>query len=396
MPSSKKALSSKQLNIHLDQATSTQRDVMNDILRVDLASEIKEFSQHIQDKIERLDERMRFVNYKFEDVRFWFKRYSISIIYLATILTLLEALMNSLDIESIHNAVLKIFLKFSPLLFSSLVSLIAALIKFNKYEDKIEDITRASEKCIITIAKLKEVKEELYFCKTVESFIKINDRFTRDIYTEYLDSNTNIERQLLDTDYAKYMKKVANNDIKRAEILVNRNKELDNIGRNSGWFLETYISKLLRKKSNPTLSYPAVQPPLDIEANLMEMENIMDRRKRCSLTAEHNKKNRPIPYRGGSPPPTRSQVNKITHHTRRKSLLIKEHICVKCRKMYITDENVERAACPYCYEHNLHQQNKILSPLSPLTSRDLNLNKHACDIQKRWRGYVTRKNKPLD
>ncbi len=80
MPSSKKASSSKQQNIHLDQATSTQRDVMNDILRVDLASEIKEFSQHIQDKIERLDERMRFVNYKFEDVRFWFKRYSISII----------------------------------------------------------------------------------------------------------------------------------------------------------------------------------------------------------------------------------------------------------------------------------------------------------------------------
>ena len=67
MPSSKKTSSIKQTNIHLDQATSTQRDVMNDILRVDLVSEIKEFSQHIQDKIERLDERMRFVNYKFED-----------------------------------------------------------------------------------------------------------------------------------------------------------------------------------------------------------------------------------------------------------------------------------------------------------------------------------------
>ena len=140
MPGSKKTSLVKQPNIHMDQATSTQRDVMNDILRVDLVSEITEFSKHIQDKIERLDERMRFVNYKFEDVRYWFKRYSISIIYLATLLTLIEALMNSLDIESLQNTMLKNFLKFSPLLFSSLVSLIAALIKFNKYEDKIEDI----------------------------------------------------------------------------------------------------------------------------------------------------------------------------------------------------------------------------------------------------------------
>lgn len=396
MPNSKKSSSIKQTNVVLDQATSTQRDVMNDILRVDLVSEIKEFSEHVQDKIERLDERMRFVNYKFEDVRFWFKRYSISIIYLATILTLLEALMNSIDIESIQNPALENFLKFSPLLFSSLVSLIAALIKFNKYEDKIEDITRATEKCIITIAKLKEVKEELYFCKTVDNFIKINDRFTRDIYTEYLDSNTNIERQLLDTDYAKYMKKVANNDIKRAEILVNRNKELDNIGKNSNWFLETYIAKLLRKKSNPALSYPAVQAPVDEEANFMEMKNIMERGKRCSLTAEHNKRNRPIPYRGGSPPPIRSHENKSNHHVRRKSLLIKEHVCVKCKKMYITDEKVERAICPYCYEKNCNLQNTVISSVSPITSIDLTLNKHACDIQKRWRGYITRKNKPIN
>ena len=56
---------------------------------------------------------------------------------------------------------------------------------------------------------------------TVEHFIKINDRFTRDIYTEYLESSTNIERQLLDTDYAKYMKRIAHNDVKRAKIMIN-------------------------------------------------------------------------------------------------------------------------------------------------------------------------------
>jgi hypothetical protein len=395
MPNFKKPTSSKQLNIQIDQTTNTQRDVMNDILRVDLVSEIKEFSDHIQDKIERLDERMRFVNYKFEDVRFWFKRYSISIIYLATLLTLIEALMNSLDIESIPNSIARHFFKFSPLLLSSLVSLIAALIKFNKYEDKIEDITRASEKCIITIAKLKEVKEELYFCKTVESFIKINDRFTRDIYTEYLDSNTNIERQLLDTDYAKYMKKVANNDVKRAEILVNRNKELDNIGRNSGWFLETYISKLLRKKSNSAVSYPIDEE----EAKLSEIQRkFVPHKKTCSLTAEHNKKDRPIPYRGGSPPP----IRQLNYETRRQNIkyensLVKERQCIKCYKIYVSDVNRMRTGCPYC---NLH--NQIISPIAILGNDIILKNnadscaKAAIDIQKRWRKHITRKGRLSD
>jgi hypothetical protein len=169
----------KDSQITKDKETSTD-ETMKDIVRLDLSIEISEFTSHIQNKIERLDERMRFVNYKFEDVRFWFRRYSISIIYLATFLTLIEALMNSFNIDSIEDVILKNLLKFCPLVMSSLVSLIAAIIKFNKYEEKIEDITRATEKCIITIAKLKEVKEELYFCKTVEDFIKINDRFIRD------------------------------------------------------------------------------------------------------------------------------------------------------------------------------------------------------------------------
>lgn len=169
---------SKNNEILKDKQTTTE-EKMSDIIRQDLSTEIDDFSEHVQNKIERLDDKMKFVNYKFSDVRFWFRRYSISIIYLATFLTLVEALMNSFNIEEIDNTSLRNSVKFSPLLLSSLVSLIAAIIKFNKYEEKIEDITRATEKGIITIAKLKEVKEELYFCKTVEHFIKINDRFTR-------------------------------------------------------------------------------------------------------------------------------------------------------------------------------------------------------------------------
>ena len=372
--------------INTEKETNTERN-MTDIVRIDLSLEINEFSNHVQSKIERLDERMRFVNYKFEDVRFWFKRYSISIIYLATFLTLIESFMNSFNLETITTALYKNFLKFTPLILSSLVSLIAAIIKFNKYEEKIEDITRATEKCIITIAKLKEVKEELYFCKTVEDFLKINERFTRDIYTEYLESNTNIERQLLDTDYAKYMKRVAHNDVARAKILIKRNLELDElqkIGYNlvNNRDLKDSKNSKNSKTDSKTDSNDSNHIPNDyLMVNLNEENSQHNIPWRLSLSAQHNSNNRKIPYRGISPPPTRSQIyNKK----------MKPMYCKVCKRNYLLDINNKQQRCPHCGALNLEDLIELVI--------DNNKEKNGCKneiyakyIQKAWRSYIKQK-----
>ena len=202
---------------------------MNDINNASLKIEMKNLNEHIQEKINKLDVRMRYANYKFEDVRASFKNFSIAVIFLATLLTLVEAFMNSVDIDSLENTALKSFVRFIPLVISSVISLIAALIKFNKYEEKIEDISRATEKCIGTMSKLKEAREELYFCKTKEQFNKISNLFVQKVYKNYLESNVNIEKQLKDPDYAKYMKKVATNDIKMNKISVLKKRYIDGI-----------------------------------------------------------------------------------------------------------------------------------------------------------------------
>jgi len=324
-----------------DKSTITDQK-MQDIVRLDLTTEISEFNNHIQNKIERLDERMRFVNYKFEDVRYWFKRYSISIIYFATTLTLVEAFLNSTDLECEGGEIQKNLLQVLPLILSSLVSLIAAIIKFNKYEEKIEDITRATEKCIITISKLKEVKEELYFCKTVDSFIKINDRFTRDIYTEYLESNTNIERQLLDTDYAKYMKKLANNDVERAKILLERNKSLDDLGEDTiNKFLNSKILTIKKKPKDNIKERTSTR--LYSEKSDFDCKKFSRNTPRMSISAQHNNVKRPIPYRGTSPPPLRPNIynKKMTPYR-----------CPSCDRNYLCEVTNQAPICPYCKTPN--------------------------------------------
>lgn len=363
-----------------DKETITDQG-MHDIIRLDLTIEINEFSKHVQNKIERLDERMRFVNYKFEDVRFWFRRYSISIIYLATFLTLIEALMNSFILETIENNILKNFFKFSPLLLSSLVSLIAAIIKFNKYEEKIEDITRATEKCIITISKLKEVKEELYFCKTVNDFNKINDRFTRDIYTEYLESNTNIERQLLDTDYAKYMKRIAHNDVERAKILLKRNYELDELSQTS---LNKFSFNRLKASC-----YKKISLNDDTSSNTdnsIKNESNISKKKLC-ISSIHNSIERPIPYRGNSPAPSRSNILN-------KKMMPKN--CSKCNRHYLYDINTLNQVCPYCktLQENIKYKNDIsinqLDIEKGINQKEIE--KCVNCIQKSWHNYKIKKN----
>ena len=185
----------------------------------------REFNDHIQSKISKLEKRMRYVNYKFEDLKYSFKKYSIMIIYFATLLTLTEALLNSITFDISETA--SSLVNFIPLLLSSLITLIASIIKFNKYEEKIENITRSTEKCIATVAKMKGVKEDLYFCIEPKSLLNLKDHFNKNIYQEYLESNTEIEKQLIDSDYTIYLKRVALNSLKEEEISLMKKKNLD-------------------------------------------------------------------------------------------------------------------------------------------------------------------------
>ena len=185
----------------------------------------REFNDHIQSKISKLEKRMRYVNYKFEDLKYSFKKYSIMIIFFATLLTLTEALLNSITFDISETA--SSLVNFIPLLLSSLITLIASIIKFNKYEEKIENITRSTEKCIATVAKMKGVKEDLYFCIEPKSLLNLKDHFNKNIYQEYLESNTEIEKQLIDSDYTIYLKRVALNSLKEEEISLMKKKNLD-------------------------------------------------------------------------------------------------------------------------------------------------------------------------
>ena len=212
---------------NLDYTSSNIENILDNISidnddNFNVENEKNQFTIHIQSKIYKLDNRMRYVSYKFEDLKNNFKKYSILIIYLATVLTLIEAYSLSFNMHKVGQDIIN----FIPLILSSLISLVASIIKFNKYEEKIENITRATEKCIATVAKMKGIKEDIYFCTDEKCLLSLKHHFNKNIYQEYLESNTEIEKQLIDSDYTKYFKRVEKNNIKQEKIKLNKLKSI--------------------------------------------------------------------------------------------------------------------------------------------------------------------------
>ena len=67
--------------------------------------------------------------------------------------------------------------------------------------------------------------------KELTKLLKVRYVYEREVYREYLESNRIIEKELADTDYALYRKKVAKNDIKQAEIELHKNIKLKALNR---------------------------------------------------------------------------------------------------------------------------------------------------------------------
>ena len=140
------------------------------------------FVKHLQKKIDGIDKRMRYINHKYADYQIAYKYMNGFVIVLSSTLTLFEALKNILD-QNDFNEFAKTIFGIAPLVASTLVSLMATLIKFQKYQEHMEALSITEEKGIIAISKLKRVRELVYFSKNINNL--------EDIKKTYLDETNN-------------------------------------------------------------------------------------------------------------------------------------------------------------------------------------------------------------
>ena len=192
-------------DVETDVETETETEIIDKIYNK------KEIIKRIETKIYKLDKRMKYIDYKYEDIRKSYRYYSLSIIYYASILTLLEGFINTINLNTIiKNNILIKLINFIPLILSTLITLCGTLIKYNSFEERIEEIIRVKDKSILTLAKFKNLIEDLHFCdnSNYRKKKRIIDNYKNNAYTDYLDCQTKIEKFLKYKDYKKYIPKV--------------------------------------------------------------------------------------------------------------------------------------------------------------------------------------------
>ena len=170
---------------------------------------------YLQSKIDKLTQQIRLVERKYSTYKKYKDGVSISIIAMSTILTLLETIKAEIGESGLQERPsIKTFFNLSPVFISSTITCAAAIMKFKKFEDKMEGISKAVEKCIFAIARIRKCQEDILFLKTNDEFDEVKTRYHKDIYEYYNACNQDIEKYLKTSDYSKYLSGLNDIDIR--------------------------------------------------------------------------------------------------------------------------------------------------------------------------------------
>jgi len=166
------------------------------------------FIKHLQGKIDKLNFNNKFIDHKYNDYLKSYNIYSILIIIFSSTLTLIEAFFELYNIQNIQNFYLKSSIKCLPLIISTIVSIMASLVRFLKFQDHMENLVVTKEKSIIAVSKLKKIREIILFSKDDKKFDDTFKFYITETYENYNDVNIKVSLEISDNDYQLYKNKL--------------------------------------------------------------------------------------------------------------------------------------------------------------------------------------------
>ena len=201
----------KEVRERFTQRNNEYKRKIKDKMKMNITYE-KEFKDHLQKKLNKLDNRLNILQMKYTNYKMWYDRFNIMIIIISSLLSIFEALRNEMDdiiynqgSEGEENESLIIFFNMVPIGISSTITCSAAIIKFKKYQEKMENMQFTREKVILAISKIKHIQESLWFSGD-KDFEIIKKKYLEDVYLNYNESNSELERHIKFNDHHKFYK----------------------------------------------------------------------------------------------------------------------------------------------------------------------------------------------
>lgn len=201
-----------------NESPKSTNTVLNNIL-ISLDNDIEDIDNVINDgaqtdkdkltrimtkRIEKLKIRSNILRFKYTDYKQYYDGTNIGIIVLSTCLTLIESYKNILNIREEPEGTQQVF-AILPITLSSIIGLSASVLKFKKYQHKMESIMKCIEQCNAISLKIKSCLDELLLKPDKQTTEKILNQYLREINPAYLKCERAINMNLRYNDLVKHM-----------------------------------------------------------------------------------------------------------------------------------------------------------------------------------------------
>ena len=175
---------------------------------------VDDLIKHIIDKKRKIDLYRKILELKYNRYKNCHNAWGISTILLSTALTFIES-WKLIFIDEGNSQVANDFFDLTPIFMGSIITCTASILKFKKYQEKMESHSNIIEKCIGMTSKLKNKKETYIVQKNCSTkiFDDLLVTYNDDILTEYFLIYQESQKYIKNTDYDKYAKLINNSEL---------------------------------------------------------------------------------------------------------------------------------------------------------------------------------------
>ena len=215
----KKLIKAEKVNIDIH--GFNKRKSIKEIQDCDTKHKLKDY---INEKKRKLDQSKRILELKYASYKKCNDFWNIGTIILSSLLTFIESTKLIFITDESPQIVEELF-ALTPIFLGTFITCSASILKFKKYQEKMESLYIVIDKCIIMIAKLKNKREEIKLLSDCgEEFHKIKNDYVTNICKEYSDVYQGTERYITNQDYDIYLKLINQSDYNKHMIEHDKNE----------------------------------------------------------------------------------------------------------------------------------------------------------------------------
>ena len=156
--------------------------------------------KELEKKQEKLSIKIEILRFKYAEYKKWSDLFNLLIIILSSTITLLQSANAEMKFDNY-------FFTLSPIFISTMIAMLAAVIRFKKWGDKMETISKCISNSILTLSDIKSLKNDIKIATCKEDMDEISDKYKNDVKKSINQTETDIITNLKFIDFVKHMQK---------------------------------------------------------------------------------------------------------------------------------------------------------------------------------------------